>query len=112
MSTVHLHESDSGHPVTAQLGDEILVELADISTTGYSWAVEPIPDAAVSLRSINIIPPSARLIGGHGTCQISFEIHSPGKSELRLKLWRAWQGDASITKRFTVPIEIRATGAP
>lgn len=110
MSIVHLHESDSGHPVTAKLGDEILVELEDLSTAGYSWAVEPIAGDAVRLQSIFIIPPSNKISGGHGTCQVSFETLALGKTELQLKLARAWERDASAAKRFTVPVEVQAVG--
>ncbi len=108
MSTLRLTESDSGRLVIVQSGDEILVELADISTTGYAWAAESSPGDNVRLRSINITPPPTHLVGGHGTCQVNFETTAPGKTELRLKLWREWVGDTSITKRVTFPVEVRA----
>jgi len=107
MSTHRLSESDDGRLVTVQPGDEILVELTDISTTGYAWAMDPAPGGCIRLRSINIAPPSTHLVGGHGTCQVSFDAIAPGKMELRLKLWREWVGDTSITKRVTIPVEVR-----
>lgn len=110
MPTLRLTESDAERLVTVQAGDEILIELADISTTGYTWAVEPSPSDSVRLRTINITPPPTHLVGGHGTCRVDFETTAPGKAELRLKLWREWVGDTSITKRVTFPVEVRARG--
>jgi inhibitor of cysteine peptidase len=108
MSTVRLTETDSGRLVVLHRGDELIVELAENPTTGYTWALET--QGAPALRSVSSDFKSStdRLAGAGGVCRFCFEAAAPGTAELRLKLWRDWEGDASAIKRVTVPIEVRA----
>ena len=48
-------------------------------------------------------------IGGGGTRSFTLKAEHPGIMQVRLKLWRDWEGESSIVERFTVTIRVRSS---
>jgi inhibitor of cysteine peptidase len=96
---------DNGTAIELQPGDELIVRLDENPTTGYRWEIdrldgplEPIAD------SYEMSAPGT--IGGGGSHEFRFRAASPGTAHLTLKHLRSWEGDASITQRFSVSISV------
>jgi predicted secreted protein len=61
----------------------------------------------VSLEHLGYAPSPQTAVGGGGQRSWTFIAHKAGTDTLQLKLWRAWEGEASITRRFTVTLHVR-----
>ena len=99
--------ADNGREIETAAGNDVLVELRENATTGYRWAVDgPLP-ACLSLLGSDYEPGGAAP-GAGGTRR--FRLHATGacSGALSLKLWREWQGDGSVTERFSVTVTVRA----
>jgi inhibitor of cysteine peptidase len=103
MPTTTLTETDQSSNV--HVGDQIVVRLDESPTTGYRWAIDQIDeDFLVPEKSDFSIVGSG--VGGGGELILTFTAKKPGSTRLGLKLWRDWEGDKSILKRFDVVINI------
>ncbi len=45
-------------------------------------------------------------IGSGGWRTLTFKAISAGTSPIKLKYWRAWEGDASVVKRFDITVQV------
>ncbi|HEX5369333.1 MAG TPA: protease inhibitor I42 family protein [Dehalococcoidia bacterium] len=107
MPETTLTAADNGRAIEVESADELVVELDENATTGYRWAVEePLP-AGLSLSSSDYEPGGATP-GAGGKRRIRLHATGAGGGALSLKLWREWQGDASVTERFRVTVTIGA----
>ena len=79
-----MKESDSGKTVKADVGESLDTRVLTSKEGEYT-------------------PPSGGL-GGGGSMKWSLKAVAPGKTEFRLKLWRPWEGEASVQKRFNVTL--------
>ena len=52
--------------------------------------------------------PSSGAVGSGGETSWSITPTAQGTSEVKLKLWRQWEGDRSIRKRFAVRLSAKA----
>jgi inhibitor of cysteine peptidase len=107
MSTVHLGEADSGKDIALRVGDHLVIALGENPTTGYGWAIDRGAASVLGDASALFHPPPVTAAGGGGVRQFAFNAENPGEGELRLKLWRDWEGDRSITQRFAVRLSVR-----
>jgi inhibitor of cysteine peptidase len=96
-------ESDSGKTVGADVGDTLELSLDENPTTGYRWAVESL-DTRVIAAQEGKYSSSSGGVGGGGSMKWSLKAIASGKTEFRLKLWRQWEGEASVQKRFNVTL--------
>jgi inhibitor of cysteine peptidase len=104
MSTLTLTESNDGQSFNLQTGDQILVEFDESPTTGYRWAVDYVGDV-LAFQNSNFSPAGSG-IGGGGKRVFSFTAERAGSSRLSMKLWRDWEGDSSVIKRFDASLHI------
>ena len=94
---------DNGREISLAAGDDVVVELAENATTGYRWAVDgPLP-AGLAL-SASDYEPGGSAPGAGGTRRFRLHATGTGSGALSLKLWREWQGDGSVTQRFSVTV--------
>lgn len=101
-----LTERDDGQAIQLRVGERITLELPETAGTGYRWALEePVP-AALEVRE-EPFRPSSSMPGSRGTATWTLLALVPGDVDLRLKLWRSWEGDASIRQRFGATLHIR-----
>ena len=105
MTTKILTPSDSGTTIAARPGDEILLRLPENPTTGYRWQVDRASEHLVSIADAYQPDVPAR-IGSGGVREFQIRAEASGTVHLELTHRQAWEGEASVTERFTVTIEI------
>jgi len=103
---ITIRESDDGKMIELRIGASAILRMPENATSGYRWALDG-PDAAiVTVREDGFIGHAAT-IGSAGTMQWTLIAKAAGTTQIRLKLWRHWEGDASVLKRFAVTLQIR-----
>lgn len=102
--TITLTEPDDGRRIPVHIGDLIEVRLAENATTGYRWVVEYLDSDVLTLDRTDADYPR-QAIGSGGEAVFRISVHATGRTMLRLKRWRAWEGETGVTKRFAVELE-------
>jgi inhibitor of cysteine peptidase len=105
MSAITLTEGDSGKVVDIPQGHIITIQLPENPTTGFRWAVDKRDDQVVVIEHDDYTSTGAG-IGSGGTHTFTLKAVRPGSAQFRLKLWREWEGDASITNHFDLTIRV------
>jgi len=101
-----LTRDDGGSRIELRVGDIVMVRLAENPSTGFVWSRESAGGDALRLvRSEYVVAVDAR-VGGGGQRSFSFQAVGTGTVELRLKLWREWEGDKSIVDRFAATVRV------
>jgi inhibitor of cysteine peptidase len=88
-------------------GDTIMLSLPESPTTGYRWALDQPNTGIVTLQNSTYATASGSAIGGGGRRTMVFQTSAPGTARIDLKLYREWAGDASITKRFSITVNVQ-----
>ncbi|NCR54880.1 MAG: protease inhibitor I42 family protein [Microcystis aeruginosa L211-07] len=102
-----LTRTDNGKSITTQVNDLLLLSLDENPTTGFQWAVDGVGSDLVKLQASEYVPAIESSVGGGGQRILTFKVQQAGIDQLRLKLWREWQGEPSIVERFTVTLQVR-----
>lgn len=117
VETVIVTQADDGRTLNLRSGERLRVVLPDIAGTGYSWEIEgvdprllrsegqrtwqdPGPPPAAGIEA------AAGLVGGPLQISFLFRAVAPGRTELRLRHWRPWEGAGSVDRRFTLRLRI------
>jgi inhibitor of cysteine peptidase len=100
-----LTEADNGKTVEVHVGDAVALRLHENASTGYRWAFDDLDTKLVSAQEGTYLR-RTDAVGSGGDMQWTVDAKAPGTAPLRLKLWRQWEGDASIQKRFAVTLII------
>lgn len=110
MSHTVLTQADHRTSVEVALNDAIVLRLPENPTTGYRWAVDQIDSDKLLLQSTHFSLLGAGA-GASGEKTLTLKATQPGKTHLQLKLWRDWEGDASIIDRYQISIQINSSQA-
>ncbi|MCW2650313.1 MAG: hypothetical protein JWR32_1289 [Mycobacterium sp.] len=78
--------------VSARIGDDIVIRLAENATTGYRWAIQINGTAVVSTGDEYVQPPDAQ-IGAGGQRVFTVTATAPGAADIVLRLARSWEPD-------------------
>jgi inhibitor of cysteine peptidase len=107
---VSLSEGNNGETVAVRRGDTLDLRLSENPSTGFRWKVvradrlseeEPAPDSTeVPARD------SQSQVGRGGLRVFRFRAIAPGDGRLELKLWREFEGDASVLRRFAIGLTV------
>ena len=103
MATIEVTSAEDGTSIEADVGDTILLRLADNPTTGYRWELEPVTGDSLVLDD----EPSSGAMGGGGVTTWTLSVIAAGTISIALKQWRPWEGDASVLDRFTLTVHAR-----
>ena len=106
-NTITLTEADAGVTRALKVDQEVLLNLEETPSTGYRWFLEAEPSAAVENLGIQWNTPDAGGVGAAGRRVFHLRVLTPGEIQLRLKLWRQWQGDASVTRRLEFTLHVQ-----
>jgi len=98
-------EEDSGKTVEVDVGENLELSLPENATTGYRWEIENLDNKVISVKDEDYQPSSGK-VGSGGAKKWSLKAVAPGKTECRLKLWRQWEGNSSVQKRFSVMLVV------
>jgi inhibitor of cysteine peptidase len=109
MSNFTLTEDDQGKTITIHPSDQVVISLTENPTTGFRWIYDPIDSELLALNSnaSGYTPSPGGAIGSGGKHTWTFDAKRPGTVHLQFKLWRSWEGDASIRRRFDVTVQIQ-----
>jgi inhibitor of cysteine peptidase len=106
MSTLILTQNNNGKVIEVSIGDTFFIRLPENPTTGYQWIVEEVEGPIIALEKSNYALTTGTGVGGGGERTLMFKATSPGTTNLRLKLWQAWEGDSSIVDIYTITIHV------
>ena len=106
MATIEVTSAEDGTSIEADVGDTILLRLADNPTTGYGWEFEPVTGDSLVLTNSGY-EPSSGAMGGGGVTTWTLSVIAAGTISIALKQWRPWEGDASVLDRFTLTVHAR-----
>jgi predicted secreted protein len=102
-----LGQKDQNRIAEVRTGERVAVRLPENPTTGFTWAIAESDSRLLALESTAYTPPEeAGFIGARGDRTFTFTALEAGEVPLALKYWRFWEGDASITERYTVTVRI------
>jgi len=101
-----LTRADSGSSVQVKVGDVVAVRLTENPSTGFVWSTDSTSGDALRFVESEYLPAADGRVGGVGERSLSFRAVAAGNVELRLKLWRQWEGDKSIVDRFAATVRI------
>src|SRR5690242_20198688 len=107
MSEYILSQADQGTSLKVRPGDTIVVRLPEIPSTGYRWTIAALDSSIVSFVASDIAGTQSRGIGGGGERRLTFRAVAAGTTSIQLKRWREWEGDNSITDRYSVTITVQ-----
>ena len=100
-----LTEADNGKSIDVHAGDILVVRLHENASTGYRWALDEVASPLIAVHDAEYAGRS-QAVGSPGEVQWRIEAKSPGTVRIALRLWRQWEGDSSIQKRFGVVLKI------
>lgn len=106
MSNVILTEADAGSTHAVKRGETVELRLKENPSTGYRWSIDIEPSEAATI----VASPSAGAAAGVGApVSRGFKITAtrPGVVNLQAKLWRQWEGEGSVTERFSFALQVR-----
>ncbi|MFZ4790747.1 MAG: protease inhibitor I42 family protein [Candidatus Competibacteraceae bacterium] len=101
-----LTRTDHNRTAEIRVGERIAVRLAENPATGFSWAIHETNRRLLTLDGSDYVAPESGFIGAKGQRTFQFTARQPGEITLQLKYWRVWEGDGSVTERFTVTLRI------
>jgi inhibitor of cysteine peptidase len=110
MPAVPLTEANNGESIEVRQGDEITLRLPENPTTGYRWHIDRadgIVEQEVAQQQVDSHASDLNTpFGRGGIREFRFRAQVPGSGRLELKHWREWEGEGSVTKRFTADIKV------
>lgn len=106
MSTRTLVESDDGTCIPAKVGDVIEIHLAENPTTGYRWAFEEVGSGVRVERDEFHLSGTPLVPGAGGVHEWRLKTETAGHQTVRLRLWRDWEGESGVIRRFAVDFEV------
>jgi inhibitor of cysteine peptidase len=108
MPGLNLTQADNGKSFEARQGDLIVIRLGENPTTGYRWTIDKSDDAIIALQTTDYTQAPSTGVGGGGQRTFTFKAIKPGAAKIALKLSREWEGDKSITDRFTASVQVHS----
>jgi inhibitor of cysteine peptidase len=105
MNVHALTAADHGRVLDLTVGDEIVLELPESPSTGYRWRAEY--DPALTLVASDWAPAFANTVGGSGIRRLRFRAAARGDGQLKVKHWREWIGESSVTDQHSFMIAVR-----
>ncbi len=102
-------QADNGKSFPLRRGETITIRLPGNPTTGYTWAVDEVDKVGkktLELVDSSYTRSSPERMGSGGWRALTFKAILAGTSPIKLKYWRAWEGDASVVKRFDITVQV------
>jgi len=106
-TVVILQKEDNRREVVVKSGDVIQIELSGSGGTGYWWYVTKMDSKYAELVSEETkVPPDKKLLGGPTKGIWRVKAKEPGKADLIMKYYRAWEGPEKAVDEFSVILNI------
>lgn len=104
MAVVQLSEDDHDRSIRVRRGDTMAIALAESPTTGFVWETALVRGCVVAAGDAFAMSSDSGKLGAGGVHTYSFNVVSDGDGRVELKLWRPWNGEASVARRFAIDI--------
>ena len=104
MAETLLTRQDHGQTITVAVGAQLVVQLDESPTSGYTWAPVRANDA-LALIGDDFAAAAPGRVGGGGRRRLHFDVLQPGEHRLELALMRPWEGAAAAVERFTLTVQ-------
>lgn len=98
--------ADNNRTAELRIGERLIARLPENPSTGYTWAIDETDRRLLTLESTDYTAPAEGSIGARGQRTFTFTVRQPGEVALKLRYWRFWEGDASVTERYIVNLRI------
>jgi len=102
---VTLTASDNGRTVDVREGETLVLRLHENASTGYRWAFDGLDRTCLDVQDGEYVG-QAGAPGSGGQAQWTLVPSKRGIVEIRLRLWRHWEGERSVRERFAVTLKI------
>jgi len=106
MTYINVDKADNGKEIILSMNSTLRVVLEENPSTGYMWEVEDNNSSCLQMISSNYFAKNNMIMGAGGIVAFNFKSLKPGRCPLSLKLWRSWEGEDSIVKRFKVIVTV------
>jgi len=101
-----ISEGDNERKLDMRVGESVKITLPENATTGYRWTIDHYNKELFEAVATEPHYPG-KAIGSGGEVSFIFRARNIGSEEIGLKHWRHWEGEASITRRFRINLEVR-----
>ena len=100
-------KADNGKEITVIAGEVFEVRLERSGGTGYSWEIADPDETHLKVLSSTDTPLKDGLLGGPMLKKWRIKAVKTGNTELKILLYRSWEGIEKAADRFQVTIRIR-----
>jgi inhibitor of cysteine peptidase len=104
MQDFGLSEADNGKLINIEMDQQVLLSLPENPSTGYTWSIEE--TEGIQVQSSTFLLHPAQMIGTAGQHLWMIRLLSLGDLPIHVKLWREWEGDQSVQRRFEVTLRV------
>ncbi|MFO1372765.1 MAG: protease inhibitor I42 family protein [Candidatus Competibacteraceae bacterium] len=101
-----LTRTDNNRTAEVRVGERITVRLPENPTTGFTWAIDETNSRLLALDGTDYAESSEVHIGAKGQRTFTFTARHAGEVVLKLKHWRFWEGELSVTERVAFTLQI------
>jgi inhibitor of cysteine peptidase len=101
-----LTEADDGKAVDLHVGDTVVVRLSENPAAGYRWSVDGLDTQMASVEEGEYVRQSDA-VGSGGEARWTVKAKMPGTTAIKLKLWRHFEGERSVQKRFAFTMTVK-----
>jgi inhibitor of cysteine peptidase len=103
---MRIGKQDQGKTIEVRSGTEVTLELNENPTTGYAWQIRDLDPKLATVAGSEYASES-KAIGAGGLRMFKIKVTGKGKTPLRAKLLRSWEGDRSTVERFEITLEVK-----
>ena len=100
-------KADNGKEITVSEGEIFEVRLESHGGTGYLWQIVDPDETHLKVLSSADIPLKQGVLGGPLLKKWQVKALKAGNTELKILLYRPWEGIEKAAERFQVNIQIR-----
>lgn len=105
-----VHETDRERQLPLRVGDEVVVRLPEIPSSGYAWTMERRAFSSLELvhETVEADGDDADLYGGRAVRRVLLRARAPGVDDIVVALQRPWEPDPART----VVVHVHVAGEP
>ncbi len=93
--------------INASVDDEVVIELKENPTTGYSWKIEEPESDIIATFENEYRAPAKNLIGAPGVRQLRIRAKGTGTITIIGEYRRPWENNTPPARRFTCEIIVK-----
>lgn len=98
-----LTEGDNGKTAETRVGAILIVRLHESASNGYTWSPQTM-DSAISVLDKPTYSRRSETLGGSSDVEWKLSANKAGTFQIAFRLWRSWEGDRSVQRRFEVTL--------